>query len=519
MLPTAYKYAAIVAFGGLIFGLDAALISGTVKFITEQFQLSDLQIGMVVSASGFGVLLALPIASIVADKFGRKRTLQLIAGLYIVSACLSAIAPNFICLVAARFIGGLAFTSITLASMYIGEIAPTDIRGKLVATIQINIVIGLSAAYFINYLILQVSNSEAVWASALGLDENIWRWMLAMEILPALIWLFLLRIIPRSPRWLLLVDKEDEARHALSTLLAPNQVEKEIAQIQSSFTVGEKSAPLISQLKSLLSPALRTAFIIGLVFAIVQQITGINAILFYAPTVFEQLGIGTDAAFMQAVFVGLISLLFTVLALFFIDRVGRRPMTLWGLLWAVSSLLICAYGFHTSTYSLSEESISSLSEHFDETKLNSLTGKVYTSDISFMAEASDVLGSDVVRSNSSELLRAAGHIPSKLILFGILSFIAAFQFSVGPVMWVVFSEIFSTRIRGVAIPTVALVTSITSYLVQQFFPWQLSNMGARDIFLFYAISAGIGLIILFKILPETKGKTIEEIERELRRVS
>ncbi len=517
MLPTAYKYAAVVALGGLIFGLDAALISGTVKFITEQFQLTDLQIGMVVSAPGFGVLLALPIASIIADKYGRKRTLQLIAGLFIVSACLSAIAPNFVCLVAARFIGGLAFTSITLASMYIGEIAPTDIRGKLVATIQINIVIGLSAAYFINFLILQASNSEAAWISTLGFDDHIWRWMLASEILPALVWLYLLRTIPRSPRWLLLMSRDDEARQVLSTLLPPDQIESEVQQIQSSFNVGEKSAPLMSQLKSLVSPAIRTAFIIGLVFAVVQQITGINAILFYAPTVFEQLGIGTDAAFMQAVFVGLISLIFTVLALSFIDRVGRRPMTLWGLLWAVSSLLICAYGFHTSTYSLTQESISNLSEHFGETKLTALVGVVYDSDISFMAGISEVLGSDVVRSNSSELLRAAGNIPTKLILFGILSFIAAFQFSVGPVMWVVFSEIFSTRIRGVAIPTVALVTSVTSYLVQQFFPWQLSNMGARDIFLFYAISAGIGLIILFKILPETKGKTIEEIEKELAR--
>lgn len=515
MQSTAYKYAIIVTLGGFIFGLDAALISGTVKFITEQFNLSDIQIGMVVSASGFGVLFALPVASYLADTYGRKRTLQLIAVLYLVSACLSAIAPTFICLVAARFIGGLAFTSITMATMYIGEIAPTNIRGKLVAMNQINIVIGLSAAYFINYLILQVSGSGAAWVTSLGLDTNIWRWMLASEIIPTLAWLFLLRSIPRSPRWLLLVSKVEEAQRVLSEVLPVDEVDGEVESILSSFDERSIKPSILVQLKTLFSPALRTAFIIGLVFAIVQQITGINAILFYAPTVFEQLGIGTDAAFMQAVFVGIISLISTILALMCIDKVGRRPMTLWGLLWAVSSLLICAYGFHQSTYTLTSESLVHLSDQFDETRLKSLVGIEYDSDISFKSALTDVLGSDIVRANSSELLRTAGNIPSTLILFGILSFIAAFQFSVGPVMWVVFSEIFSTKVRGVAIPAVALATSLTSYLVQQFFPWQLSNMGARDIFLFYAVSAGIGLIILFKILPETKGRTIEEIEKTL----
>lgn len=517
MQITAFKYATIVALGGFIFGLDAALISGTVKFISEQFNLSDIQIGMVVSAPGFGVLLALPLASILADRYGRKRTLQLIAGLYLISAFLSAIAPNFMSLVGARFIGGLAFTSITLASMYIGEIAPTKIRGKLVATTQINIVIGLSAAYFINYLLLKASSSGAGWVASLGIEDNIWRWMLAAEIIPTIVWLILLRSIPRSPRWLLLVSKEDEARRVLKEILPAESVDLEVEQILASFEdkVGKQS--LLNQLKTLFSPALRTALVIGLVFAIVQQITGINAILFYAPTVFEQLGIGTDAAFMQAVFVGIISLIFTILALTCIDRIGRRPMTLWGLLWAVSSLLVCAYGFHNSNYSLSTESLSNLPQNLDGTKLKSIVNVVYDSDILFKEALTETLGQEVARTHSSELLQLAGKIPSRLIFFGILSFIAAFQFSVGPVMWVVFSEIYSTKIRGVAIPTVALVTSITSYFVQQFFPWQLSNMGARDIFLFYAVSAGIGLIILYKILPETKGKTIEEIERSLRR--
>jgi len=517
MDSNAFKYAAIVAMGGFIFGLDAALISGTVNFISSEFNLSDLQIGMVVSAPGFGVLFALPIASFIADKFGRKKTLQIIALVYIFSAFLSALAPSFEFLIAARFIGGLAFTSVTLASMYIGEIAPTEIRGKLVAMNQINIVVGLSTAYFINYIILQATSSGASWVTNLGIDKNTWRWMLGTEILPAIIWLGFLRTIPRSPRWLMLVSKVEEAKSVMTRLIPHERIELEIQEIQSSIDSQGGDTSILHQLKTLMSPALRTALIIGLVYAIVQQITGINAILFYAPTVFEQLGIGTDAAFMQAVFVGLVSLVFTILALSFIDRIGRRPMTLWGLLWAVLSLLVCAYGFHSASYTLTDDSLATLSHQFDESKLRSIVGVVYDSDKSFKEAIAEVLGSEVARTNSSELLRAAGDIPSTLILFGVLSFIAAFQFSIGPVMWVVFSEIFSTKIRGVAIPTVALATSVTSYLVQQFFPWQLSNMGARDIFLFYAISSAVGLLILFKILPETKGKTIEEIEKSLTR--
>ncbi len=517
MRVTAFRYASIVALGGLVFGLDAAIISGTVKFISTEFNLSDLEIGAVVSAPGFGVLFALLIAGILADKLGRKRLLQWIAFIYLISATWSAFSPDVVNLLIARFIGGFAFTSLSLSAMYIGEIAPARIRGKLVAMNQISIVVGLSAAYFINYLILQAVHSGASWVIFLRIDQYTWRWMLGSEILPAFIWFCLLFTIPRSPRWLILKARIEEARRVMRTLMPIEKIEGEIEKIQHNIAQTKEEASIRTQLTLLFSPVNRKALLIGITFAIVQQITGINAILFYAPTVFEQLGIGTDAAFMQAVFVGIISLIFTFLALALIDKVGRRAMTLWGLSWAVCSLAICAYGFHTATYQLTETSLISISKltDTDVTTLEHLVGVEFSSDVAFKHEIAKAVGEKVVRDHGSELIQLGGNLPVNLILGGILSFIAAFQFSVGPIMWVVFSEIFSTRIRAVAIPTFAFVTSLVSYLIQQFFPWQLSHMGARDIFLFYSITSAIGLVILYKLLPETKNKTLEAIEAML----
>lgn len=514
MRLTAFKYAAIVAFGGFVFGLDAALISGTVKFITSEFNLTDLQVGSVVSAPGFGVIFALLVTGYFADNWGRKRTLQVIAALYLVSAISSAFAPTYLTLIAARFLGGLAFTSLSLAAMYIGEIAPADQRGKLGAMNQINIVVGLSAAYFINYLILQWSQSDAGWVVKMGLQENTWRWMLGSEILPAFLWTILLLTIPRSPRWLILKGKVEEAKEVLRKLMPAHQVDKEVAEIQASLETADTVLSYTDQIKSLFDSKIKKAALIGFIFAVVQQITGINAILFYAPTVFEQLGLGTDAAFMQSVWVGICSVVFTVLALLLIDKVGRRPMTIGGLLWAVLSLALCAYGFNEATYTLQEADLASV-ENLEVSNLQAMFGVEYSSDIEFKSALREHLGATGAKEFEGDLLQRASKLPGTLIFFGIMSFIAAFQFSVGPIMWVVFSEIFPVHVRGIAIPAFALVTSIVSYLVQQFFPWQLTNMGSRDIFLFYAVTSAIGLIALFFTLPETKNKTLEEIQVEL----
>jgi len=514
MSSKAFKYSFIVAFGGFVFGLDAALISGTVDFVSNEFQLNDIQKGFVVSAPGWGVLLALLIAGYMADSLGRKRTLQIIAAFYLISAVGSTFSPSFASLAAFRFLGGLAFTSITLAAMYIGEIAPAKMRGKLVAMNQINIVVGLSAAYFINYLILQYSKSDAAWVSEWGLNTNTWRWMLGSEIIPVILWSILLLFVPKSPRWLVLKGKVDEARSVLSKLMPQDQIESEIIGIRSSLSKDIIKVSYLDQIKSLFDTKLKRAVVIGVTFAIFQQIIGINAILFYAPTIFKQLGLGQDAAFSQAIWVGIISVISTVFALLLIDKIGRRPMTLGGLLWAGISLTICAYGFSQATYVLTADDLA-LIQNLEVSKLKSIIGIEYGSDVAFKSAIQSGLGSIDANVFEGELLQKASKLPGSLILFGIMSFIAAFQFSVGPIMWIVFSEIFPTRVRGIAIPACAMVTSIVSVLVQQFFPWQLTNMGVRDIFLFYAVTSIIGLISLYKLLPETKNKTIEEIEAEL----
>jgi len=512
---TAFRYAFIVALGGFVFGLDAALISGTVRFVTVEFGLSDMQIGAVVAAPGFGVIFALLATGHIAAQIGRKKTLIIISALYLLSAVTSVVAPNFELLVAARFLGGLAFTSLSLASMYIGEIAPSEMRGKLVAMNQINIVVGLSAAYFLNNAILQASNSGAEWVEALGILDYTWRWMLGTEIIPALIWLVLLFGIPESPRWLVQKGRDDEARAVMSKLIPAGQIEPSIREIQESAGHGHDQRSLRSQLADLFDRRMRTAFWIGLTVATVQPITGINSILFYAPTVFEQTGVGTDAAFAQAVTVGVVSVAFTVLALFLIDKIGRRPLTLFGLAWAGASLLVCAWLFASATYVLDASVLSNLGGDVDPASLQALIGVEYSSDVEFKAAVQAAIGDTALRANESILLQNAANLNARLILIAIISFIAAFNFSIGPIMWILFSEIFPIYVRSIAIPSFALVTSVVNYLVNQFFPWQLSNMGAAQIFLFYAACVVVGLVILFRILPETKNKSIEQIEAEL----
>ena len=511
----AFAYATIVAFGGFVFGLDAAVISGTVKFITEEFSLNPMQLGIVVGAPSIGVLLALFFAGSACDKLGRRTTLKIIAMLYVLSAVGATFSPSYWSLVGTRFLGGLAFSSISVASMYIGEIAPPKWRGKLVSMTQINIVLGLSAAYFVNYLILSYANSDAAWVTDWGLKQNVWRWMLGSEILPAVAWLVALFFIPRSPAWLMYNGKMEEAKKTLRKIYHKEEVNGLIDEMQKGMDSETQDRSLVAQLKEIFTKKMRVILIIATTIAIAQQSTGINAILFYAPTVFEQLGGGSDAAFMQSIWVGLTSVVFTILGLFLVDRLGRRPLIIWGMAWIILSLSICFYGFQTARYTLTEKAITELSSIKNVERLKPIAGVEYGSDIAFKKALEDNLGEVDARNYESVLIQKAADINSILILIGILSFIAAFHFSVGPVMWVLFSEIFPNSIRGIAIPFFTLITSVVSMLVQVFFPKQLATMGISYTLLFYAITVAIGLAILYRYLVETKNMTIEEIQLKL----
>lgn len=505
-------YSTIVAMGGLIFGLDAALIAGTVDAITKEFSLSSLELGTAVSAPAWGVLVALPFMGIICNNFGRKKAIILIAILYVVSAVTSAFAPNYWVLVGARFLGGLAFSSISLASMYIGEIAPPKLRGKLVSMIQINIVIGLSGAYFINYMLHSWSTSGAEWVTSLGLAENTWRWMLGSEIPFAIVWFFLLLGIPESPSWLFLRGRVEDAKETLRKILPANEIEPHIEEMNSSVQKSSKNHSILSQLVALFSKRMRLIFVIAFALGIAQQTTGINAILFYAQTVFKQLGIGENAAFAQSVWVGLNSIVFTVLGLLLVDKLGRRPLIIWGMVWIIASLGVCSYAFKQARYTISDETIASMAEVENIDKLAVIAGVEFENDIDFKDAVKAAIGDEEAAAHMASLQQSSTEMNAVLVLIGILSFVAAFHFSVGPVMWVLFSEIFPISVRAIAIPFFTIITSVTSAVVQWFFPWQLDNMGMSTIFLFYASTVSVGLLVMFFTLKETKGMSIEEIE-------
>lgn len=503
----------IVALGGFVFGFDASVIAGTVNFITETFSLTHWQQGIVVSAPTLGALIAMFFAGVISDRYGRKQTLLCVSLLYVVSAIFSALATSFEMLLIARFVGGLAFCSLMIAPMYIAEISAATHRGKLVSINQFNIVLGLSASYFTNYGLLTISQYDSSWVRVLMLDTQTWRWMLALEIVPALVWFVLLFGIPESPRWLCTRGQLDAAKLNLVRLQFAD-VEAQLQQIQTSLS--KTSLSLSQRIQGLWSARLRWPIMLGLVIGMVQQLTGINVIFFYAPTIFEQSGVGTDASFVQAIGVGVINVLFTIVAIWAIDKFGRRPLLLIGLSGILISMLVCAYGFAQAQYYFDMQALSVISQatEIQLSQLMPLLNQVFTSDVAFKAALNEQLGATLLQAHQGLLLQQGTHLNATLILIAILSFVAFFAMSLGPVMWVLFAEIFPTEYRGVAISFVTVFNSLCSFLMQFLFPWELARFGAAFTFFTYAMFALIGLIFVARYLPETKGKSLEAIEAE-----
>jgi len=299
--------------------------------------------------------------------------LQWAAVFYAVSAMASAVAPNFTILVIARMLGGFGVgASLIIAPMYIAEISPPKMRGRLVSFNQLNIVLGISVAFFTNYLILQLSQSDNGWVQSLGIDKNQWRWMLGLESLPAVLYFGFLFVVPQSPRWLLMKGRDDEALDVMKKVSTEEQALQDIKAVKASFKSAsdKKKAPL----SELFKPALRLILTIGIVISILQQITGINSVFFYAPMIFEQTGIGADASFSQAILVGLTNLVFTIFAILFIDRFGRKILLLFGLTGITISMLLLSWGFYNATYTLTEDGITNLPEHINRTKAAEMSG-------------------------------------------------------------------------------------------------------------------------------------------------
>jgi sugar porter (SP) family MFS transporter len=510
------RVALIVALGGFLMGFDASVISGVVGFIEPEFSLSKIELGWAVASLTLTATLAMMVSGPLSDRIGRRPVLTIAAVLFAISAVASALAPNFISLVLARMLGGFGVgAALIIAPMYIAEIAPADLRGRMVSFNQLNIVIGISAAYFCNYLILGLGQSDLAWAEALRIGEWNWRWMLGLEALPAIFYFFALYLVPESPRWLVMHGRDDEARDILTRVTNARQAESDLAAVHESIDVdaGQQRAPV----RELFRPAMRLVMIIGISVAILQQITGINSVFFYAPMIFEQSGIGTDASFMQAVLVGLVNLVFTVIAIMTIDKLGRRPLLLTGLAVIAVCMLLLAWAFGQATYSLTSEAVAMLPQAIDRAALEPLVGQVFGSDVAYREALTAVIGAEAYQANQSALVSAAIAMNPAIILVGILGFVAGFAISLGPVMWVLFSELFPNRIRGVAISFVGLINSGVSFLVQLVFPWELENLGNSTTFLIYGLFAIAGLLLVMRVLPETKGKSLEELESVLLR--
>jgi MFS family permease len=363
---------------------------------------------------------------------------------------------------------------------------------------------------------LGASESDASWVTDWGVDANTWRWMLGVEIIPAVIFFLGLFLIPDSPRWLISKGREEEAREVMGKLIPSDAIDTEIQLIRDGHDVESES--LWHRVKGIFGPRMRLALVVGIIVGIVQQITGINAIFFYAPTIFEQSGIGTDAAFAQAALIGLINVVFTLVAIALIDRWGRRPLLLVGLSGIAISMAVCTYGFSQATYELTPEGlfeiqqIENIEERFDTSDLDNMLGVVYQSDVEFKAALSTSIGTSATREFESQFIKSSTTMNAVLILIGIVGFVASFAMSLGPVMWALFAEIFPNQLRGVAISFVGMINSLVSFCVQLFFPVELSVFGAALTFFSYCVFAIIGLVLVAWLLPETKGKTLEELE-------
>jgi len=499
--------ALIVAVGGFLLGFDATVISGAVPFIKNYFQLTgtggDWKLGLAVSCLGWGALGGNALAGFLSDAFGRKKILMLTAVLFAVSALLSALTTNFGVFVLSRVLGGIAVGgAILIAPVYIAEISPAKLRGSLVSFNQLMIVTGISASFFSNYYLLR-------------LGDNCWRWMLGVEAIPAVLYFSLLFFVPESPRWLFGKGREDQALKIFTRVAGAKHAAEELRNIRQNASEHVAGVGV----GALFSRKMRFVMLIALTIAFFQQITGINAVFYYLPTIFSQTGGGTNAAFKQTIIVGLVNLGMTFVAIKWIDRLGRKPLLVIGTAGMAISLLTCAAAFHNANYQLTKKSFTVLSSSKVPADviadLQKLEPQVFATDLEMLTTLDAKLGADRLAPYHEALTTAGLNIRASLVLYAIIGFVASFAISLGPVMWVLLSEIFPNAYRGAAISVVGFWNSVVSASVTFIFPWELSHFHAAGTFLGYGLLALAALVFVLLAIPETKGKSLEELEHLL----
>ena len=552
------------AIGGFLLGFDGSVISGAVPFYKSVFGLPDgsFILGFSVSCIIWGCILGNLIAGPLSDTIGRKPSLLIAALLFTATGLLCAFANSIEVFVVGRIIGGLGVgIAILVAPVYIAEIAPAKKRGWLVSFNQLLIVIGLSAAYFSNYFILKTVADPS----------TNWRWMVGVEIIPAVLYFVAVLFIPESPRWLIMHGKDEQAIKVLTRVADEEYATKEFTEIKKTV-LNEKKISIATQAKELFTKKMKLILIIGFGLGILQQFSGINAILYYAPMVFESAGGGRDAAFIQAIVLGVVLVIMTIVAMFLIDRLGRKPLLYMGVSLMALSLTFTGFLFKNATYQVSNvqtnvaaESVykdelwaaaikqnpkltgfddfslqnnkatfskeknvistAALADVIDITtkkdtakgKLAQVAGKQFSSELEFYSaiETSLTGTNNNIEMYKPLLLKDGIRINSMLVLISILGFIIGFSISLGPVMWTILSEIFPNSLRGTAISIVGAANAIASFIVATFFPIQLAKFGSSGTYFIYAAFMYFCLWFVWKYVVETKGKSLEQLEKEL----
>ena len=446
----------VAALGGFLFGYDTAVISGTIAQVTQLFQLDTLQQGWYVGCALVGSIVGVLFAGILSDKLGRKLTMVISAVLFSTSALGCALSADFAQLVVYRIIGGVGIGVVSIVSpLYISELAVAQYRGRLVSLYQLAVTVGFLGAYLVNYQLLAWAESgtqlSVDWLNKIFITE-VWRGMLGMETLPAILFFIIIFFIPESPRWLIVRGKELKAVNILEKIY--NSITEAKSQLNETKSV------LTSETKSewslLMKPGIFKAVIIGVCIAILGQFMGVNAVLYYGPSIFENAGLsGGDSLFYQ-VLVGLVNTLTTVLALVIIDKVGRKKLVYYGVSGMVISLVLIA------TYFIYGESWG---------------------------------------------------ISSIFLLIFFLFYVFCCAVSICAVVFVLLSEMYPTRVRGLAMSIAGFALWIGTYLIGQLTPWMLQNLTPAGTFILFAIMCVPYMLIVWKLVPETTGKSLEEIER------
>lgn len=436
----------VAALGGLLFGYDTGVISDAIGFLAARFHLDPTWEGWAMSCAILGCAAGASIAGAVGDWLGRKRLLVLSGILFAVSSLGTALPQSLTVFIAFRIVAGIGIGMAALASpMYIAEIAPAHLRGRLVSVNQLAIVTGFLLVYFANYYIAR--QGDEAWRV-----ETSWRWMFGLGLVPSVLFLALLALVPESPRWLVENRRREEARTILARVSGATAAGVELQAIETSIA-GEAST-----LRELWQPRLRVVLVMGIVLAILQQVTGINAFLYYGPEILKKLGTATDVALLQQIIVGAANLVFTLVAIWTVDRLGRRPLMLIG----TAGMGLCLFGMGLAAY--------------------------------------------------------AQKIEGWMLLL-IVGYIACFAMSVGPVTWVILSEIFPTRVRGRALAVATFFLWLADFLVTQTAPylnkdpWLVKTFHSAFPFVVYGAMCVVEVLFVWRFVPETKGRTLEEIEQ------